>query len=110
MRFGESEGFEYNHVRDNAWRYRDWVVQAFNRDLPYDEFVRQQIAGDVLYPGDLDALIATGYHVCGTWDDVAHYRGLVRDAEGHAVRRDGGPRQHARPVVPRSDDRLRPLP
>jgi hypothetical protein len=75
VRFGESEGFEYNHIRDNAWRYRDWVVQAFNRDLPYDEFVRQQIAGDVLYPGDLDALIATGYHVCGTWDDVAHTEG-----------------------------------
>jgi hypothetical protein len=75
VRFGESEGFEYNHIRDNAWRYRDWVVQAYNRDLPYDEFVRQQIAGDVLYPGDLDALIATGYHVCGTWDEVAHYEG-----------------------------------
>ena len=62
VRFGESEGFEYNHVRDHAWRYRDWVIQAFNGDLPYDEFVRRQIAGDVLYPGDLDALIATGYH------------------------------------------------
>ena len=75
VRFGESEGFERNHVRDNAWRYRDWVVQAFNRDLPYDEFVRQQIAGDVLHPNDLGALIATGYHVCGTWDEVAHYEG-----------------------------------
>jgi Protein of unknown function (DUF1549)/Protein of unknown function (DUF1553)/Planctomycete cytochrome C len=75
VRFGESEGFERNHVRDNAWRYRDWVVQAFNRDLPYDEFVRQQIAGDVLHPNDLEALIATGYHVCGTWDEVAHYEG-----------------------------------
>ncbi len=75
VRFGESEGFERNHVRDNAWRYRDWVVQAFNRDLPYDEFVRQQIAGDVLHPDDLGALIATGYHVCGTWDEVAHYEG-----------------------------------
>jgi hypothetical protein len=75
VRFGESQGFEYNHVRENAWRYRDWVIQAFNRDLPYDEFVRQQIAGDVLRPNDLDALIATGYHVCGTWDQVAHTEG-----------------------------------
>jgi Protein of unknown function (DUF1553)/Protein of unknown function (DUF1549)/Planctomycete cytochrome C len=75
VRFGESEGFEYNHIRNNAWRYRDWVVQAFNRDLSYAEFVRQQIAGDVFYPGDLDALIATGYHVCGTWDVVAHTEG-----------------------------------
>jgi hypothetical protein len=75
VRFGESEGFERNHVRENAWRYRDWVIGAFNRDLPYDEFIRQQIAGDVLHPDDLGALIATGYHVCGTWDEVAHFEG-----------------------------------
>jgi hypothetical protein len=75
VRFGESQGFEYNRIRDNAWRYRDWVVDAFNRDLPYDEFVRQQVAGDVLYPKDLDALIATGYLVCGTWDQPGHLEG-----------------------------------
>ncbi len=75
VRFGESQGYERNRVRENAWRYRDWVVSAFNRDMPYDEFVRQQIAGDVLAPGDLDALIATGYHVIGTWDQVAHLEG-----------------------------------
>ena len=74
-RFGESQGFERNHVRDKAWRDRDWVIQAFNRDLPYDEFVRRQIAGDVLYPDNLSALIATGYHECGTWDQVAHLEG-----------------------------------
>jgi len=75
IRFGESQGFERNRIRENAWRYRDWVIQSFNSDLPYDEFVRQQIAGDVLYPGDLDALLATGYHVSGTWDQVAHLDG-----------------------------------
>jgi hypothetical protein len=75
VRFGESEGFERNHIRENAWRYRDWVIQAFNQGMAYDEFVRQQIAGDVLYPGELDPLVATGYHVCGTWDEVAHYEG-----------------------------------
>jgi hypothetical protein len=75
VRFGESQGFERNHVRENAWRYRDWVIAAFNRDVPYDEFVRQQIAGDILHPKDLGALIATGYHVCGTWDQVAHLEG-----------------------------------
>ncbi|HEY8505057.1 MAG TPA: DUF1549 domain-containing protein, partial [Gemmataceae bacterium] len=75
VRFGETQGFERNRIRENAWRYRDWVVEALNRDMPYDEFVRRQIAGDVLYPGDLDALIATGYHVCGTWDQVGHLEG-----------------------------------
>ena len=75
VRFGESQGFERNRIRENAWRYRDWVIDAFNCDLPYDEFVRLQIAGDVLHPNDLDSLIATGYHVCGTWDQVAHNEG-----------------------------------
>ncbi len=75
IRFGESQGFERNRIRENAWRYRDWVIHAFNRDLPYDEFVRQQIAGDVLYPGRLDPLLATGFLVCGTWDQVGHNEG-----------------------------------
>ena len=47
-RYGESQGFERDKLRPNSWRYRDWVVQAFNRDLPYDKFARMQIAGDVL--------------------------------------------------------------
>lgn len=75
VRFGESQGFERNKIRENAWRYRDWVIGAWNADLPYDEFVRCQIAGDVLHPDDRDALIATGYHVCGSWDQVAHLEG-----------------------------------
>lgn len=75
IRFGESQGFERNKVRENAWRFRDWVIDAYNADLPYDEFVKRQIAGDVLYPQDLSALIATGYHVCGTWDQVGHFEG-----------------------------------
>ncbi|MEJ7591071.1 MAG: DUF1549 domain-containing protein [Planctomycetaceae bacterium] len=75
IRFGESQGFERNRVRHNAWRYRDWVIQALNSDMPYDEFLRQQIAGDVLKPDDLDALIATGYLVCGTYDMVGYEMG-----------------------------------
>jgi Protein of unknown function (DUF1553)/Protein of unknown function (DUF1549)/Planctomycete cytochrome C len=75
VRYGESEGYERNHIRENAWRYRDWVIESLNRNLPYNEFVRQQIAGDVLHPDDLGALIATGYHVVGPWDMVAHFEG-----------------------------------
>ncbi len=75
IRFGESQGFERNRVRHHAWRYRDWVIQALNSDMPYDEFLRQQIAGDVLKPDDLDALIATGYLVCGTYDMVGYEMG-----------------------------------
>ncbi len=86
IRFGESQGFERNRIRENAWRYRDWVVQSLNRDLPYDEFVRQQIAGDVLFPGELDPLLATGFLVCGTWDQVGHKEGSAEMQK--AVRQD----------------------
>ncbi|MGL5095620.1 MAG: DUF1549 domain-containing protein, partial [Planctomycetia bacterium] len=75
VRFGESQGFERNRVRAEAWRYRDWVAAAFNADLPYQRFVTLQLAGDVVAPGDLAALVATGYHVCGTWDQVGHNEG-----------------------------------
>ncbi len=75
VRFGETQGFERNLIRENAWRYRDWVIRAFSDDLPYDDFVRFQIAGDVIQPDNFDAMIATGYHVCGTWDQVGHLEG-----------------------------------
>ena len=65
VRFAESHGFEMNQMRPNAWPYRDWVIDAFNRDMPYDMFVRSQLAGDAM--GD-DA--ATGFLVGGAWDQV----------------------------------------
>lgn len=64
-RFAETDGFEHDLVRPTAWKYRDWVIDALNRDLPYDEFVRLQIAGDELVPGDEAAAIATGFLLCG---------------------------------------------
>jgi hypothetical protein len=64
-RFAESDGFEHDHVRPDAWKYRDWVIEALNDDLPYDEFVRLQIAGDLLSPGDTQAAVATGFALCG---------------------------------------------
>lgn len=65
VRFGESNGFEYDEPRDNFWPYRNWVIDAFNADLPWDEFVRLQIAGDVLHPDDVSAAAAAGFLVAG---------------------------------------------
>jgi hypothetical protein len=70
VRFGESNGFEFDEPRLNAWPYRDWVVSALNHDMPYDEFVRLQLAGDVLRPGDPEAIAATGFLVAGAYDTV----------------------------------------
>ena len=64
-RFAETDDFEHDKVRPNAWRYRDWVIEAFNQDLPYDEFVRQQIAGDQFHPDNPQAAIATGFLLAG---------------------------------------------
>ncbi|HIG31609.1 MAG TPA: DUF1553 domain-containing protein [Verrucomicrobiales bacterium] len=64
-RFAESDGFEHDHVRPEAWRYRDWVINALNRDLPYDDFIRFQLAGDEIDPGNPTAAIATGFLVAG---------------------------------------------
>jgi Protein of unknown function (DUF1553)/Protein of unknown function (DUF1549) len=57
----DSNGFELDAERPDAWRYRDWVVQAFNEDMPYDQFLTLQLAGDEASPGDTAALIATGF-------------------------------------------------
>ena len=65
VRFGESNGFEYDQPRDNAWPYRDWVIDALNQDMPYDEFVRMQLAGDILQPNNFNAITATGFLVAG---------------------------------------------
>ncbi len=60
VRFAETDGFKEDAFRPNAHKYRDYVIRAFNADLPYDRFVRQQLAGDELEPDNPDALIATG--------------------------------------------------
>ena len=70
VRFGETDGGEHNNERFTAWRYRDYVIGALNQDKPYDQFVREQIAGDVLAPEDINSVAATGFLACGPWDSV----------------------------------------
>jgi hypothetical protein len=68
--YADTHGFERDQRRDNAWRYRDWVIRALNADMPYNDFLRDQIAGDVLRPDDPEAVIATGFIAAGPWDFV----------------------------------------
>jgi hypothetical protein len=67
VRFAESGGYEFDGFRPGAYHYRDWVVRALNADMPYDEFVRQQIAGDKLRPDDYHGASATGFLVAGPY-------------------------------------------
>ena len=68
VRFAQTNGYERDDEKPYAWRYRDYVIHALNADKPYDEFVREQLAGDELARGD-EALAATGFYRLGVWDD-----------------------------------------
>ncbi|MEI6712618.1 MAG: PSD1 and planctomycete cytochrome C domain-containing protein [Verrucomicrobiota bacterium] len=61
VRYADSDGYRVDDYRPTAWRYRDYLIQAFNANKPYDRFVQEQLAGDELFPGDPQALTATGY-------------------------------------------------
>lgn len=69
VRFAESNSYERDDTKPNAWRYRDYVIRAFNEDKPYRQFVLEQLAGDELVPRSPERLIATGYYRLGIWDD-----------------------------------------
>ncbi len=69
-RYADTAGFANDYSRPNAWRYRDYVVRSFNNDKPYNDFVRQQIAGDELDPKNVENLIATGFLRMGPWEQT----------------------------------------
>lgn len=69
VRYAESNGYERDGSKPSAWRYRDYVIDAFNKDKPYDLFVREQIAGDELPDWNAETQIATTFLRLGTWDD-----------------------------------------
>jgi cytochrome c553 len=72
VRYGESNGYEQNHLRPGAWPYRDYVIRSFNEDKPYDRFIREQLAGDVVAKEDLRDAAATGFLVAGVHDTVGN--------------------------------------
>ncbi|MSU61224.1 MAG: DUF1553 domain-containing protein [Pedosphaera sp.] len=78
VRFAESNSYERDGDKPHAWRFRDYVIRAFNSDKPYDRFLREQLAGDEIPNADLDAIIATGFYRLGIWDDEPADRELAR--------------------------------
>jgi mono/diheme cytochrome c family protein len=69
IHYADTHGHDQDRPRANAWPYRDYVIRAFNADKPYARFVEEQLAGDVLYPEDPQALVATGFIAAGPWDE-----------------------------------------
>lgn len=82
VRFGESQGYETNHLRDRAWPYRDYIVRSFNEDKPFTRLVLEQLAADQLVPDDPVIAPATGFLVAGTHDIVT-----IQNLEGQLQQR-----------------------
>ena len=72
VHYGDTHGYDKDKRRNNAWPYRDYVIAALNADMPFGRFIREQVAGDVLWPGDARGTIATGFIAAGPWDFVGH--------------------------------------
>ena len=91
-RYSDTNGYEKD-LRREQWAWRDWVIDALNTDMPYNEFIRLQIAGDVLDPHDPRAVIATGFFVAGPYDEVGQsqqseaMKAVVRQDEMPVLRR-----------------------
>ncbi len=72
VHYGDTHGYDKDKPRNNAWPYRDYVIRALNEDKPYARFVQEQIAGDVLFPGTADGIVALGFIAAGPWDLIGH--------------------------------------
>jgi mono/diheme cytochrome c family protein len=72
VQYADTHGYDKDKMRENAWPYRDYVIQSFNMDKPYHKFVREQIAGDALFPNSPHGQIATGFLSAGPWDFIGH--------------------------------------
>lgn len=69
VRFAETNGYERDGPKPEAWRYRDYVIRSFNENKPFDQFIKEQLAGDLIYPQSNEALIATGFYRLHIYDD-----------------------------------------
>jgi mono/diheme cytochrome c family protein len=91
VHYADTHGYDKDKPRPNAWPYRDYVIAALNADRPYDRFVQEQVAGDVLFPDDPRATVATGFVAAGPWDLVGQVElreGTVDKAKTRLLDRD----------------------
>ncbi len=70
VHYADTHGNDHDYARPNAWPYRDYVIRSLNEDKPYARFIREQVAGDALFPEDPQATVALGFLAAGPWDDT----------------------------------------
>jgi hypothetical protein len=85
VHFAETHGHDQDRVRPNAWRYRDYLIERFNADVPYARFVKEQIAADVFYPDESNRIPALGFLAAGPWDEST-----LRDIREDSIDREIG--------------------
>jgi len=72
VKYGDTHGYDKDKRREHAWPYRDYVIESLNADKPYGRFIREQIAGDMLFPDAPEGVVALGFIAAGPWDFVGH--------------------------------------
>ena len=85
-KYADTCGYDKDKLRPNAWPYRDYVIRSFNNDKPYDQFIKEQIAGDILYPDTEDGILALGFLAAGPWDFIGHVEVPESKTDGKVAR------------------------
>ena len=85
-KYADTCGYDKDKLRPNAWPYRDYVIRSFNNDKPYDQFIKQQVAGDILYPNTEDGILALGFLAAGPWDFIGHVEVPESKMDGKVAR------------------------
>ncbi|WP_166821659.1 DUF1553 domain-containing protein [Thalassoroseus pseudoceratinae] len=86
VKYADTHGYDKDKLRPNAWPYRDYVVRALNDDKPFSRFVQEQIAGDVLFPGEPDGILGLGFLAAGPWDFIGHVEVPESKLDGKVAR------------------------
>lgn len=86
VKYADTHGYDKDKLRSNAWPYRDYVIRSFNEDKPYSQFVQEQIAGDVLFPGQPDGILGLGFIAAGPWDHIGHVEVPETKLDGKVAR------------------------
>lgn len=86
VKYADTCGYDKDKLRPNAWPYRDYVIKSFNDDKPYTRFVHEQIAGDVLFPGEADGILGLGFIAAGPWDFIGHVEVPESKIDGRVAR------------------------
>ena len=86
VKYADTCGYDKDKLRANAWPYRDYVVRAFNDDKKYSRFVEEQLAGDVLFPGDPEGVLGLGFIAAGPWDFIGHVEVAESKIDGKVAR------------------------